>query len=691
MYDDYLIFSSNIQKLTYGLTKLIGVSSINNIEFNYPSNWNVESTDNNMVTVKPFNVSTVELFISFENYDFQDNSDNLMTYADEKFPTIQSKKMITINGFPVYRLDESSNQIRNTYFVTIKDDIAYIFKSSISLEREKEYYNYSALAFQIFESFLKKLTEPNPLQNVGVDVRNIRDIEINPGNNKVYVSKYRDSNITVMDGTNANVLGNITMKGIIESMVVAPLYNFLYVLSSNNSIYNITVIDSTTDNVIIHKVIGNFSQAGNDMMFDVSADNVGYITEKELGQLYKVDFCPRMKERDDCIESLSNYPEDIEIINKSIDTGSRVLLTNKYVSDEIVYLLINKMSREGSLIVFENEENRTIPIEDYPKDLAINPFNEKIYILNSRYIEILDSISLKTINKIELPKNTNFNHLLFNPLTNVFLLTDRASNKVFVIDEQTESVHHFVIGKHYHGENTRFIKKMSLNPKVNTVYIADQLANKLFLINGSENAPSAIVKFTVNPPGAGDIYCHEKKVTAMQAMFSLNEKLICYSYPNEGYTFDSWRTNLATNDAEHMGKNISMLDFLSNAKSDNMINLKVEKFGNLTGEFERSSTIYELSSQTLNQLYLLFITPIIAYLVPQVAKWMNILIQRKHFNNHLREILDMTSNKNIDTDKRNLAEETKELKNDILISFSKGHVNELQYKVLNDKIDEYLK
>jgi DNA-binding beta-propeller fold protein YncE len=357
---------SNINFFSFGIDDFSNGARIGNVSFSYPDDWKISQGDES-VTLKPSENVTANITISFTSVaSISSNTNSLLEdFVDENFSEPEFRKFMTINGYPVYRLDETIDNTKNTYFVMIKDDVAYVFKSSILYDQE--FYNYSSLAYQIFESLLTNLSHQGPLQNVGLDVYKIKDIEVNPNNNKIYVIRNGENDTIVFDGNNNQILRNISFPGHPISMVVTPLNNFLYVLSSSNSSgYIITIVDSLSDSVIttipLYKLavidhlsnttIENLTVLEGTILFDVSAANTIYITSGEEEFLYVIQACDPEISREECIEFLSSpglrtgeecmeFMSELCIERTHIGYDSRVILTNKYVDDRKLYLLKN--------------------------------------------------------------------------------------------------------------------------------------------------------------------------------------------------------------------------------------------------------------------------------------------------------------------------------------------------------------
>jgi hypothetical protein len=144
---------SNIHLFSFGIDDFSNGVRIGNVSFSYSDDWNV-SHGGESITLKPSENVTANVTIYFTSVAsiFLNTNNLLDDFVDKNFPEPQFRKFMTINGYPVYRLDEMIDNTRNTYFVMIKDDVTYVFKSSILYDQE--FYNYSYLAYQIFESLL---------------------------------------------------------------------------------------------------------------------------------------------------------------------------------------------------------------------------------------------------------------------------------------------------------------------------------------------------------------------------------------------------------------------------------------------------------------------------------------------------------------------------------------------------------
>jgi hypothetical protein len=244
----------------------------------------------------------------------------------------------------------------------------------------------------------------------------------------------------------------------------------------------------------------------------------------------------------------STYDDnDVTVSNMSIGDGTRDLFVNKYINDGKIYVLKNgqKFGGDNELDIFNGEHKTSVfPFDslDYPKDFTINPFNEKIYVLLDDNIVILDNgLTNETLGEIKLPEETNFNHIVFNPSTNELYLTDRSSNKVFVVNEKNpDNYTTFAVGKHYLGGVSRYIKKIDINSNIDTIYVVDREAEKLYLVNTSSHTPIAGIKFSVIPKFSGDIYCNGKPA-AVYVKFPSNHPVNCVASSKEGFKFVSWK------------------------------------------------------------------------------------------------------------------------------------------------------
>jgi hypothetical protein len=359
---------------------------------------------------------------------------------------------------------------------------------------------------------------------------------------------------------------------------------------------------------------------------------------------------------EECIESLS----ELCIERTHIGYDSRVILTNKYVDDRKLYLLKNYRG-EGDLFVIENNANKSIQLDNYTKDIAINPYNVKLNILNSRFIEVIDVQTYQSLDEKEIPRNNNFNHILFNPVSNSFFLTDRQTNKVFMINEDDGKSTSFSIGKQYTGISERFIKKIALNPSSNVVYVAGREANKLFLMNGSINVPIAGLNISFGPKDAGIINCngktlddkYEKLTSITWEYFFLNSGTICEARPTKGFEFVSRVENMDNNSTRTLkaapadiGFINSFLDIVGLKPSKAESKLNITQFGNFTANFIRVPP--PIPSEYWIPHYGIIASTIVGWTMPSIIGWTRSKWDIRKLNHYHRRIKKLYSDKKLD-------------------------------------------
>jgi len=97
---------------------------------------------------------------------------------------------------------------------------------------------------------------------------------------------------------------------------------------------------------------------------------------------------------------------------------------------------------------------------------------------------------------------------------------------------------------------------------------------------------------------------------------------------------------------------------------------------------------FTIPTDTLISIFFIVITAIVGWFIPSIARWINAKRQGKYVGKFMTAIIEAY---NLSPhDKSALNTRLQEIKNDIARTYAKGKISETHYKILNDKLLEYV-
>ena len=232
-----------------------------------------------------------------------------------------------------------------------------------------------------------------------------------------------------------------------------------------------------------------------------------------------------------------------------------------------------------------------IPVGVSPRDIAVNPNTNKIYVINegkrSDSISVIDG----EINEIDIdttiPISNQAGEIAFNSNTNILYITYSEPNRVLLID-----------------------------PNINRVIF-----------------PRNII-FNVNPINAGVINCDDKKIITNQSLIDQNITIPfgtkCIAKANEGFQFNSWVENIRKNSIKTINAStytFNLLQFPSFFEvlgfrfvdSASIFTITEVRSGIFTANFKETSP--PIPSEYLVGLFTIVATTIIGWSIPNIIGW----------------------------------------------------------------------
>ncbi|MGD9533878.1 MAG: beta-propeller fold lactonase family protein [Candidatus Nitrosocosmicus sp.] len=204
------------------------------------------------------------------------------------------------------------------------------------------------------------------------------EIEYNPHNDYMYVSSYYGGYVFVIDSTTNEVVKGIKVGNFPTAVMYNPYNNDIYVVNSGkdgnsadvHEIDDVSVIDSTTNEVVKTIKVGEVPQAEGALEFNPNNNNI-YVVNQASDDISVID--STTNEVVKTIEGFNfvpNFPGSIEY-NPQND--------NLYVAETKTVSVINSSS---------NQIKETLNVGINPTSIEYNPSNDHMYVANRQTGEI---------------------------------------------------------------------------------------------------------------------------------------------------------------------------------------------------------------------------------------------------------------------------------------------------------------
>ena len=233
---------------------------------------------------------------------------------------------------------------------------------------------------------------------------------------------------------------------------------------------------------------------------------------------------------------------------------------------------------------------------------------------------------------------------------------------------------------------------IAVNSDTNMIYVSNTDSNTVSVIDSSINKVllPGNVSFNIIPSNSGQIKCNHKEYPTKQ-LFRIAFASQCVPYEaNRGFQFSSWTEDLGNNSTKTISGSMvsdAPFDVLLRTFEFNLFDkgslLNMTKSGYFTANFEEVPP--PIPQQYMIGLYTLAVTVFTGWLVPNIARWVNSILQRRHMMQFLTDIETLNKDKN----GNNYLQKSEGLKNRITHAYAKGKINEQHYNLLNKKISDY--
>ena len=307
-----------------------------------------------------------------------------------------------------------------------------------------------------------------------------------------------------------------------------------------------------------------------------------------------------------------------------------------------VYVANTGSNTVSVISVQNNTKIKDIPVGKGPKDIAV--VSSKVYVANT---------GSNTVSVISVKNNTKIKDI---PVGNW---------PIFVAN--------YVEGK--------------------TIYVANAGSDGISVIDDVTDKVAAKIIFNINPPNSGNIICNNNLNSPLNQSFYVSSGMECIASPNKGFEFLSWAENLNNNSTITIKRPTyhnyfldSVLDLFGVKPNDPAATLNVTQFGSFTANFKALPP--PLPPEYWGTLFTVVASALVGtWLLPSIISWTKSKMQHRNLRQYRKRIDYLLKNSKSD----NLIEyETAdELKNDITTAYSRGKLNELQYKIAQEEILQY--
>lgn len=476
-------------------------------------------------------------------------------------------------------------------------------------------------------------------------------IRMNPITNKIYVANQYSNTISVIDGSNDQVISTIKVESFPYDLDVNPFNNRIYV--TNRGSDSVSVIDGSTNAKLANISVGR--------------SPVGVVVNPSSNWVYVTNINSKSVSVIDGISNTVVNTIPIAGIPYGVDVNP---LTNRiYVSD----------FGDNIVVVIDGITNKvigSIPAGDRPSGINVNIRQNLLYVANylSNTVSIVNGTNYKLIKNIPVGKSPV--GLSMNPVTKKVYVSNIGDNSVSVIDTSVNVKVHDISLDHMATSGPKnkdpilnlpvkvqfplIAGHVAINIDKNLIYVTNTASNSVTIIDGKTDSVVVRISFKINPENAGTIECNNKRVEPQNSyIFSKDLASRCVAIPASGYAFDYWSNSFASN--------------------DNPVSFSVKGFGGITANFKSTITLEQYLFMILGSIGA---TSILAGVYYRRR-------ERRYLKRYMNRIDNAYETLN-ESDRAECIRRIENIRRDITELFKKGTINDSHFNILDKKSFEYL-
>ena len=250
-------------------------------------------------------------------------------------------------------------------------------------------------------------------------------VDVNPNTNRIYVSGW--SQLTVHDGVTNGIIANVPTSGpaggtgaVAGPVVVNPNTNLIYVGAGHGG-NNVLVIDGTT-NLIIATISGFNGGSQRGMGINTTTNRI-YVSRSITNEVKVID-------------GASNT------VIATVAVGSGPFGIGVNPNTNRIYVTNNFSNNVSVIDGNTNTVISTIEVGNYPSGIGVNPNTNRVYVGNSAYntVSFIDGATNTIIHTIDVGTAIQADGIEINPNTNYVYVACVGSNEVYVIKDDIITV-----------------------------------------------------------------------------------------------------------------------------------------------------------------------------------------------------------------------------------------------------------
>jgi YVTN family beta-propeller protein len=435
-------------------------------------------------------------------YDFVEGDITFAQQNNKNFELIESHQ-IKVGNYPAHKIIYTDGDYMTItgYILNEKDKNLYV----IYYSDEIDIFLNSLPRIEQMISFFELTPNGKSRTYTGFGVGNRPNgIAVNPNTNMIYVANTDSNTVSVLNGSNDEILTNILVDNQPYAVAVNPVKNTVYVTHGGSD--SLSVIDGKS-NTLVNNIPIN------------AEEPISLAVNPTTDMIYVVDAISR----------------NVSVIDGSINKKVASIATGRDKSvdpslfmgvgiavDHIRNRIFVANAATSNINVIDGIDNRilmNISAEDGPYDIAVNPITSTAYIATRYNVATLD-LSTNILNPSSYASGEGFNVLTINPFTNMIYVTKTDFNTILAINASNfKDITEIAV-----DSRPTFL---AINHYTEFLYVSNSDSNTVSKINGSDNTLMFGVRFDIDPPNSAVILCNDGKRNNLN--FSYND-YVSYSY-----------------------------------------------------------------------------------------------------------------------------------------------------------------
>jgi YVTN family beta-propeller protein len=346
----------------------------------------------------------------------------------------------------------------------------------------------------------------------------LTDVQINPRDNKIYVTDYLENAVFVIDGKTNELIDKVNVEGA-DYMAFNPKTNLLYVTTISS--HTITVLDGVTNDIIdiitlsedkdvLNGLVKIAVNPNNNMIYAMVL-NSNYIpiinaSDHRMVANISVGIGPNdiAVNPNANLVYISNYDANrISIVDGETNNVTKTIVGNYTTPrpegssievDQFTNTIFLANSAADSVTLINGATNKainTILVGNYPVDITVDPRTNKVYTANlENSVSVIINIRDKAITGAS---ETNQSALIdgikvkdgpidlaINPNTNLIYVIYSSSNTIDIIDGNIDRIINSIT-------LPSLASAVAVDPFLNSIYAAVPDIQSLITIDGETN------------------------------------------------------------------------------------------------------------------------------------------------------------------------------------------------------------